>query len=228
MKKLALLSSLLFLPLAVQSAPLTALEKKWLLAGSPVLEYARSVNLPLDIIVQPDEAPGHVPLAMGFANGRCKLVYTMRGNGDAEATLDNIPEADHDLLIEAMTAHEIGHCWRYANGAWHSLPAGFVESGNEHGSAELLAAARDMRNTRREEGFADLVALAWTRRAHPEHYARVHGWLEQLRANPVVPHSHHDTRAWVKIARDAAVFPQAADTPFDAARKPWNTGLIRE
>jgi ADP-ribose pyrophosphatase YjhB (NUDIX family) len=226
MKKLILLS-LLPLSLAAQASSLTELEIKWLSAGKPVLEYARAIKLPLDIIVQPQQAPGQVPLALGFENGRCKLVFSMRGNDDAETTLKDVPEADHALMIEAMTAHEIGHCWRYANGTWHSLPAGFVESGEERGRAELLAASREMRETRREEGFADLVALAWTRRAHPEHYGRVFAWLERMRADPVVPRSHHDTRAWVKLAKDGDVFRQAA-TPFDAARGPWNEGLVSE
>lgn len=226
MKKLILLS-LLPLPFAAQASSLTELEVKWLSAGKPVLEYARALNLPLDIIVQPKPVPGQVPLALGFENGRCKLVFTMRGNDEAEAPLQDVPESEHAVMIEAMTAHEIGHCWRYANGTWNSLPAGFVESGEERGRPELLAASREMREARREEGFADLVALAWTRRANPAHYGRVFAWIEQLRSNPVVPRSHHDTRAWVRLARDASVFPQAA-TPFEQARAPWNEGLVSD
>lgn len=225
MKKSVLFSSLVVLSGAAQASSLTELEKKWLSAGAPVLHYARALKLPLDIIVQPHRAPDHVPLAMGFDNGRCKLVFSMRDNDQAEAPLKNVPEEDHAVLIEAMTAHEIGHCWRYAKGAWRSLPAGFVESGQEQGDAELLEAAREMRETRREEGFADLVALAWTRRANPEHYRQVFAWLEKMRANPAVPHSHHDTRAWVRLAKDADVFPQAS-TPFEEARAPWNRGLV--
>jgi hypothetical protein len=226
MKKLILLSLLPF-TFAAHASSLTELEVKWLSAGKPVLEYARALKLPLDIIVQPQQAPGQVPLAIGFENGRCKLVLSMRGNDEAEAPLRDVPEEEHAVMIEAMTAHEIGHCWRYANGTWHSLPSGFVESGEERGRAELLEAAREMRETRREEGFADLVALAWTRKAHPAHYGRVFTWLEQLRANPVVPRSHHDTRAWVRLARDGSVFPPAA-TPFEQARAPWNKGLVSD
>ncbi|HEY1043687.1 MAG TPA: hypothetical protein VGE60_07490 [Telluria sp.] len=226
MKKLLLLS-LLPWSLTAAASSLTELEVKWLSAGKPVLEYARAHKLPLDIIVQPQQAPGQVPLALGFENGRCKLVYSMRGNPEVEAPLKDVPESEHAVMIEAMTAHEIGHCWRYANGTWHSLPAGFVESGEERGREDLLAASRDMRETRREEGFADLVALAWIRHAHPAHYGRVFAWLEGVRANPVVPRSHHDTRAWVRLARDGDVFMHAA-TPFEQARAPWNAGLVSD
>ncbi|HEU4851644.1 MAG TPA: hypothetical protein VFT37_05765 [Telluria sp.] len=227
MKKSILFSSLVLLSLAAQASSLTELEKKWLSAGAPVLQYARALKLPLDIVVQPQQAPDQVPIAMGFDNGRCKLVFSMRGNERAEAPLKDVPEPQHAVLIEAMTAHEIGHCWRYANGAWRSLPAGFVESGEQQGDAKLLAMAREMRETRREEGYADLVALAWTRRENPEHYGHVFAWLERMRANPAVSHSHHDTRAWVQLARDSAVFKQAS-TPFEEARAPWNRGLTSD
>lgn len=219
---------LVFATCAAHAASLTDLEIKWLSAGKPVLQYARQLQLPLDIIVQPQDAPGHVPLAMGFKDGRCKLVFSMRGNPHAEDTLDGVPDAEHALLIEAMTAHEIGHCWRYVQGAWHSLPAGFVEVVHEEGSDELLQASKQMRDTRREEGFADLVALAWTKQRNPAHYQRVHAWMHGLRAEQPVDGSHHDTRTWVRLARDAAVFDGKAGTPFDAARTPWNDGLLAD
>jgi hypothetical protein len=39
-----------------------------------------------------------------------------------------------------------------------------------------------------------------------------------------VPGSHHDTRAWVRLAKDRSVF-EAADTPFEQARAAWQKGL---
>ncbi|MGZ3183060.1 MAG: hypothetical protein ACXU8N_11525 [Telluria sp.] len=207
------------------AASLTEQEVKWLQAGEPVLTYAKSIHLPIDIIVQPTPGEHDVPIAMGFQDGRCKFVLTLRGNPDAEATLRGVPDTDQKLLIEAMTAHEVGHCWRYAQGVWHKLPAGFVESSTEVGSADALAASRAMRETRREEGYADLAALAWTQRHHPADYARVQGWLEALRADQPVPRGPHDTRVWVRLGKDARVFG-SEDSAFDAARKPWNEGLL--
>ena len=212
--------------LPLQAAQLTAQEARWLRAAAPVLDYSASIALPVDIIVQPRAAAGAVPLAMGFAGGRCKLVLSMRGNPDAEKVLDGVPVAEQALLIEAMTAHELAHCWRYAQGEWHLLPAGFVETGQEtsHDPA-LLAAAKAMRDTRREEGFADLVALAWVQRTQPDEYARVHAWLSGVRAAVAVPHSGHDTRAWVGLAGDAARF-DSGQTPFAAADALWREGLL--
>ncbi len=213
---------------ATAGAQLTELETRWLNAAAPVLAYSQRAKLPIDIIVQPVARPGDVPLAMGFDQGRCKLVLSMRGNPDAEKVLDNVPAAEQGLLIEAMAAHEIGHCWRYAQGNWHALPAGFEETGEEVAEDQsLLAESKAMREMRREEGFADLVALAWVKQRHPDQYARVYAWLEALRANVPVARSGHDTRVYVRMARNANVFAAAA-TPFDAASATWRKGLLSD
>ena len=214
--------------LACAGPALTELETRWLSAAAPVLAQARRLALPIDIIVQPQAKPGDVPLAMGFADGRCKLVLSMRGNPDAESVLEQVPADQRALLIEAMTAHEVGHCWRYAQGAWHALPAGFVEVGEEQAAdADLLAAAKAMREGRREEGYADLVALAWTAQAHPQQYGRVHAWLAALRSVQPVPHNAHDTRVWVALAGDPAVFAGAASA-FEGAAAAWRQGLLTD
>ena len=210
------------------SADLTALEKRWLLASYPVLEYARSLPLPIDVVVQPQAGPDDVPLAMGFDQGRCKLVLSLRGNPDAEKVLAGVAPAGQGELIEAMAAHEIAHCWRYVQGAWHVLPAGFVEAGEETAAdPSLLAASKAMREMRREEGYADLVALAWTRRNHPADYVRVHGWLDRVRAVQAVPRSGHDTRVWVKLAADGSRFGTAGK-PFEDATSLWQDGLVTD
>lgn len=213
--------------LPLQAAQLTAQESRWLRAAAPVLDYSKSIDLPVDIIVQPQAPAGAVPLAMGFAGGRCKLVLSMRGNPEAEKVLADVPAAEQALLIEAMAAHELAHCWRYAQGEWHLLPSGFVETGHQtaHDPA-LLVAAKAMRDTRREEGFADLVALAWIQRTQPGEYARVHGWLSGVRAAVAVPHSGHDTRGWVKLAGNGGQFDSRL-TPFEAAEALWREGLLQ-
>jgi hypothetical protein len=125
-----------------------------------------------------------------------------------------------------MTAHEVGHCWRYVYGVWHALPAGFVETGElRAGSDDMLAAAKAMREGRREEGFADLVALAWIARHHPDSYGEVYGWLETVRSTPPADGSAHDTRAWVALAREPAAFDKAA-TVFDDVAGLWSQGLL--
>jgi len=225
----ALLSALLCgLAPAAAAADLTALETRWLGAAFPVIQYARSLALPIDIIVQPQARPNDVPLAMGFDGGRCKLVLSLRGNAGAEAQLAGVPQAAQGELIEAMAAHEIGHCWRYAQGAWHALPAGFIEVGEERAlDPAMLAASKAMRETRREEGYADLAALAWTRRSHPQDYARVYDWLARLRHDQPVARNGHDTRTWVALAQDGSRFGDAA-RPFDDALPLWREGLIGE
>jgi hypothetical protein len=204
---------------------LTEIEFKWLKAGAPVLAYAKEQKLPVDIIVQPQAAAGEAPLAMGYVDGRCKLVLSMRGNAQAEAVLVDVPPTLAPIVIEAMVAHEVGHCWRYVQGAWHTLPAGFVDAAEDKQADQQLAEKRrEMRDTRREEGLADLIGLAWTLKRHPELYPQVHAWLEKARADQPVPGSHHDTRVWVRLAKDRTAFPAAA-TPFEQAWALWQRGL---
>ncbi|AKJ29380.1 hypothetical protein [Caldimonas brevitalea] len=222
----AALLAALAAPAADAAAALTETELMWLKGAAPVLRDAEQRRLPVDIVVQPQVEAGHAPLAMGYVNGRCKLVLTMRGNPQAETTLQGVPEHLKRAVIEAVTAHEIGHCWRYVQGAWHTLPAGFSEAPDD-GKADRSTSWRDMRRARREEGYADLVAMAWTLTHHPEHYRDVHGWLTQVRDDVPVAGSFHDTRAWVRLARDASIFG-AAESPFEQALGVWKQGLLAD
>ena len=223
----SLLCSALLAGATAQAAELTALEARWLQAASPVLVYSQTLKLPIDIIVQPQARASDVPLAMGYDRGRCKLVLSLRGNPQAEAVFAGIPEDSQGELIEAMAAHEIAHCWRHAEGSWNALPAGFTEVGEETaGDGSLLAVARALRESRREEAYADLAALAWTRHSRPQAYSRVHGWLAKVRAGQT-PRGGHDTRAWVALAQDGARFG-AATAPFADAAPLWREGLLQD
>lgn len=201
-----------------QAADLTPVESMWLQAGLPVLTHAqRELGLPVDVVVQPQDTPGQAPLAMDYVEGRCKLVLSMRGNPLAQSAMADAPPALQPLVIEAMTAHELAHCWRHVSGQWKVLPAGFVHVP----AADAMEQDREaMRATRREEGFADLAGLAWVLRRHPRHYADVHDWFERVRADQPVPGSHHDTRAWLRTARQGTAFP-AAGSVFEQAQALW-------
>lgn len=199
----------------VNAADLTAQEVRWLKAAAPVLAYSRQLDLPIDVTVQPQAGPNDVALAMGFTGGRCKLVLSLRGNSSADAVFDGIPDADRDLLIETMAAHEIGHCWRYARRAWHALPAGFTAQGTPQGEEA---------DTRREEAYADLAALAWTRLRHGNRYAEVHKWMSGLRASAALSGGSHDTRAWLRLAARPDRFG-AVSEPFADVAALWREGV---
>src|SRR5690242_808008 len=113
MCKALLTAALALVAVAVHADEVTSTEMRWLRAGWPVIGYAKSQQLPLDISVQPQAHPGDAPLAMAYVDGRCKLVLAMRGNPDAESTLAQIEPALLGPVVEAMVAHELGHCWRY-------------------------------------------------------------------------------------------------------------------
>jgi hypothetical protein len=191
-----------------------------------VLSFAREHGLPLDVVVQPQPAPGQTPMGMAFVDGRCKLVLSMRGNAEAQATLDRMPPDLLGPIVESIAAHELAHCWRHLQQDWGTLPSGLKEVTIGGGvTAEQIKLLRDMWQTRREEAYADMVGLAWTLKHHRGRFADVHAWYVQYRADQAIDTGPHDTRRWVRLAADAARFPPAA-TVFEQAEPVWIAGLL--
>lgn len=219
MRKSAVLAALVLVSATSWAGDgLTPTETRWIDAAGPVLDYAAAQGLPIDIIVQPQAGPNDVPLAMGFDGGRCQLVLTLRGNPNAEDSLKSLNSGRKALAIEAMAAHEVAHCWRRIAGDWNTLPAGFV-------SPPAMTRQERMEQTRREEGLADLFGLAWMQARHPAEYAQIHAWFESVREDEVVPGSHHDTRQWIEMVRNPAVFEGAGKLPFEQAKTLWARSL---
>jgi hypothetical protein len=206
--------------------PLTAREQRWIDAGRPVLRAAREHGLSVDIVVQPTDEPDASPIALGIRDGRCQIVLSMRGNPGADALSASIGEELFPAVVEAVFAHELAHCWRWSQGAWHALPAGFADAPDDDAPRDpptLVALRRAMRETRREEAYADLVGLAWTRHAHPQRYGDVRTWLQRFRGD-ALPGDHHDTEPWLRLAPNPEAFGDVAD-PFLAAQPLWERGL---
>ena len=202
-------------------------EKRWVQAVSPVVAYAQGQGLPFDIVVQPQPAPGLAPIALAHVDGRCKLVLSMRGNALAEDTEKSIPPSVFAPIAEAVAAHEMAHCWRRVHGAWNTAPLGYSDGSSAGiGDPDVQARWDAMRETRREEGFADLVGLAWSMNRYPQAYARVHAWFAHERAAPLLEGSHHDTRVWIRLA-EPGVFPPGS-TPFEQALPMWTDGLAAD
>ena len=214
----------LLVPCVSLGADLTPTETRWLKGAWPVVVYAKQAELPLDIVVQPQPTPGVAPLAMAFVEGRCKLVLSMRGNPEAEATLARIEPALLDATLELMAAHELGHCRRYVDGVWHGLPAGFTRDLAGGLGHRPRVAYADIQAERREEGYGDLVGLAWIRQKHPQRYAALHAWLLEERTQDRVDGSPHDTLAWVRLASDGAALDHPASI-FAGAAALWVRGL---
>jgi hypothetical protein len=218
----AFLSGILASVNCVADSTLHPVEVKWLAAAEPVLTFAGAAGFPIDVVVQPRSTAADVPVAMGVRDRRCKLILSLRDKPDAEASLQDMPVEQHAILIEAMVAHEMAHCWRFTQGTWHTSPAGFVEP-TESAAVTLMAKRREMRVTQREEGYADLVALAWILQKYPDRYAMVHSWFERMRHDQPVVGSYHDTRVWLQLAKDPAAFPHG-NSPFDRVETMWVMG----
>ena len=122
-----------------------------------------------------------------------------------------------------MAAHELGHCQRYLAGVWHGLPGGFTAGTPAEIGPEMRAAYLDMKAARREEGYADLVGLAWTWQQHPKLYARLYAWLVAERSIDLLPGSHHDTLAWMRLADDGSAL--AHPSIFAGSSALWAAGI---
>ena len=208
------------------AAVLTATESTWLAAAAPVLAFARAQQLPLSVMVQPQDTPGQTPIGLAFINERCVLVLSMRGNPEAQAMLDRLEPGLRNPVIEAIVAHELGHCWRHLQHTWGTLPSGLMEvNGFSQVSDEAADLRKDMWRTRREEGFADLVGLAWTLLRNPSRYDEVHAWQVSMRADQAVASGPHDTRVWVRLAKDKAAFKPARSI-FEQVETLWQAGLL--
>lgn len=208
---------------ACLASDLTPTEARWLQGVWPVVTFAKAAGLPLDVVVQPQPTPGTSPLALAYVDGRCKLVLSMRGNPEAQATLDRIDPTLLDATLELMAAHEMGHCRRYLDGAWFGMPAGFTANLPEIPSPALRAAYVNMKAVRREEGYGDLVGLAWTQQHHPQHYEKLHAWLMAERSRDLIPGSHHDTLVWIRLAAAGTALSDPAI--FTRASVLWTQGL---
>jgi len=219
---IALLTAALLSCKASAAAELSTTEQRWLQGVWPVVVFAKQAQLPLDIVVQPQPAPGAAPLALSFVGGRCKLVLSMRDNPRAQQTLENIAPELLDAALELMAAHELGHCRRYLDGGWYGLPAGFVTHVPSGLDPEQRQAYLSMRLARREEGYGDLVGLAWVQQQRPQLYARMHAWLLAERQHDLQPGSHHDTLAWVRLAAEPRTV--TGSSIFATAAALWAAG----
>jgi hypothetical protein len=225
---LAFAALLLAAGAAPAAADLTDTERRWLAGATPPVAWALAQGMPIDIVVLPQAQPGAAPIAMGYVEDRCKLVFAMRGNPAAETTLAAIPPPLLQATLEAMTAHEIGHCQRHRSGTFDSLPGGRADRPDSiearQPTAELQAIAHEMRITRREEAYADLVGLAWTHVRHPEQFTQVLDWFDAARSDEM-PRGFHDTRHWLQLAHARDAFADA-HSPFEQASAMWERGLL--
>jgi hypothetical protein len=227
--KTAVVGSILSISsVAWADATLTPTESKWLSAAAPVVVYAREQLLPVDIIIAPQGMQGHSPVAMAFLNGRCKLVMSLRSQGTAEDTLERIPDKLFNAVAQAITAHEVAHCWRVSRNETSQSQAGFFDfQSTKINTNNFAKNMQSMDMSRNEEGFADLFGLAWTQMRNPTQYAQVHEWFTQQRSHRHVVGGEHDTSIWIELAKNPAIFNVQA-APFEQVLAPWSQGLLSD
>jgi hypothetical protein len=203
----------LALALAAASLPAgaTGSDEAWIAAARHAMAFGKAHGL--DIVLEVEHGnglPGHTPIGVWNDNGRCTLVVSARDNPSARRLEAVVDPALLDLFLQGAAMHEVGHCYRRLNGYPHNeklLPV-----------VAWIAPVRQWftRRIRTEEVFADMTAVAWLARYHPERYDAMLEQIQRVRRRFLEP--KHDTLPWLEMARrDGAV--DIHRSIFDAAAR---------
>lgn len=185
---------------AASAAPAT--EAQWIAAATEAVAYGRAQGMPIDLeIVDGNGLPGHTPVGLASENGRCTLIVSASNNPTADKLSSMIAPELLDTFLAGAAMHEVGHCHRRLNGFPHNeklLPV-----------VAWIGPVRDWfaRRIRTEEAYADMTAVAWIARYHPERYTALVN--EMLRVRTRFREPKHDTVALLE--RAIAEGPQDAN-----------------
>ncbi|NHZ32343.1 hypothetical protein [Massilia rubra] len=185
---------------AAWAAPAT--EAQWIAAATQAVAYGRAQGMPIELeIVDGNGLPGHTPVGLASENGRCTLIVSASNNPTADKLSAMIAPDLLDTFLAGAAMHEVGHCHRRLNGFPHNeklLPV-----------VAWIGPVRDWfaRRIRTEEAYADMTAVAWIARYHPERYTALVN--EMLRVRTRFREPKHDTVALLE--RAIAEGPQDAN-----------------
>ncbi|HEX8615435.1 MAG TPA: hypothetical protein VF800_29490 [Telluria sp.] len=185
---------------AASAAPAT--EAQWIAAATQAVAYGRAQGMPIALeVVDGNGLPGHTPVGLASENGRCTLVVSAGNNPTADKLSAMIAPELLDTFLAGAAMHEVGHCHRRLNGFPHNeklLPV-----------VAWIGPVRDWfaRRVRTEEAYADMTAVAWIARFHPDRYTALVN--EMLRVRTRFREPKHDTVALLE--RALAEGPQDAN-----------------
>lgn len=200
MNKLTVAVLLALAASTASAAPAT--EAQWIAAATEAVAYGRAQGMPIELeIVDGNGLPGHTPVGLASENGRCTLIVSASNNPTADKLSSMIAPELLDTFLAGAAMHEVGHCHRRLNGFPHNeklLPV-----------VAWIGPVRDWfaRRIRTEEAYADMTAVAWIARYHPERYTALVN--EMLRVRTRFREPKHDTVALLE--RAIAEGPQDAN-----------------
>ena len=181
------------LPCWSAAANRPATEAQWIAAARAAVAYGQAQGMPIDLeIDEGDDLPGHTPVGLASANGRCTLVVSVRNNPTADKLSSMIEPKLLEPFLAGAAVHELGHCHRRLHGYPHNeklLPV-----------VAWIGPVREWfnRRVRTEEAFADMTSVAWFARYHPQHYAELVNQVLLVRKRFREP--KHDTLGWLETA----------------------------
>ncbi|HEU4851645.1 MAG TPA: hypothetical protein VFT37_05770 [Telluria sp.] len=192
MIKKALLAAALAMPAVALAAPAT--EQQWVAAATAAVAFGQQQGMPIRLRVeQGNGLPGHTPVGIQSEKGVCTLVVSARNNPTADRLSSMIDPDLLELFLQSAAIHEVGHCHRRLSGFPHNER--LVAPATWFGFARSWFARR----VRTEEAFADMTAVAWVARYHPQHFERMVDQMARVRMRFLEP--KHDTLMWLEAAR---------------------------
>lgn len=158
---LALILSILSPFEATHAAGLTQEESEYIEAFTPIAEKAQQQGIAIRVAIVGDASRKLSRIFMTFKDGKCVLGLNLRSNASFDPLNVEMLGVDRAQMLNAVLAHEMGHCF--------AMTAGAV--------TQLLVT----QDTHADEVRADLFALAWVAVYTPQDFLPTMRYLKTLR-----------------------------------------------
>jgi len=178
-----------------------------------------------------ESGPVGAPLSSALdRDGKCRVTFSPSADGFrvVGALGRGVPAARRGAFLEAVFAHELGHCEQFALARRDFTRSEMVDperASRIHSFADLKSAWGATDLTLWTELLADVAAGLYLRQAHPEECASVMRALLDNRQRYAARDAGHATARYF-LEADVCVAPAPGEQPIDAAIR-IRTDLVR-
>ena len=179
---------------------LTPEENEYIEALTPLAEIAQEQGFKVRVAVVATKSSHLSRVFMTYKDGQCVFGINVRKNTAGLDPLSVKGGFDRKLMLRAVLAHEMGHCYHAALSAREL-------------SADAFSIASAQEDKHEGELRADLFALAWTAVYHPEDFSQTMAYFKAIRnlgtqqGFSVYPEPEELTRAWAYRAKEGNANP---------------------
>jgi len=178
-----------------------------------------------------ESGPNGAPLSSALdRDGKCRVTFSPNADGFkvVGALGSGVPAARRGAFLEAVFAHELGHCEQFALARRDFTRSEIVDperASRIHSFADLKSAWGATDLTLWTELLADVAAGLYLQQVHPEECEFIMRALLENRRRYSIRDAGHATARYFRGA-DACVAPGSGERPIDAAIR-VRTELVR-